>query len=155
LSRIPEHTVRTPATAILLLLSVAAAPLAGQQPEPRPASEEANVRATVEDYLHGLKWNDVKSFERTFTPDARLMFINRNGTIGQLTQPDWYRGFATVAGKEEAGEFEILAIDVTGNAASVKVRETYPKSVYVNYLSLLKVGKEWKIVNKIYTSRPR
>ncbi len=38
---------------------------------------------------------------------------------------------------------------------TILVRETYPKSVYVNYLSLLKVGKEWKIVNKIYSSRGR
>lgn len=140
-----------------LLLLLVASPFAvrAQTTEAKPASEEANVRATVKEYLHGLKWNDVKSFERTFTPDARLMFINRNGAIGQLTQPDWYRGFATVAGKEEAGEFEILAIDITGSAASVKVQETYPKSVYVNYLSMLKVGNEWKIVNKIYDAKGR
>lgn len=138
-----------------LLLALVATPLAAQTPPPPPSAEEANVRTTVNEYLHGLKFNDVKSFERTFTPDARLMFINRSGALGELSQPDWYRGFAGVAGKEEPGEFEVLAIDITGNAASVKVQETYPKSVYANYLSLLKVGTEWKIVNKIYTSRPR
>ncbi|MES2305226.1 MAG: nuclear transport factor 2 family protein [Gemmatimonadota bacterium] len=138
-----------------LLVVLAATPLAAQAPAAAASSEEANVRATVKEYLHGLKFNDVKSFERTFTPDAKLMFINRGGQIGQLTQPDWYRGFATVAGKEEAGEFEVLAVDITGNAASVKVQETYPKSVYVNYLSMLKVGNEWKIVNKIYNARTR
>ncbi|MES2123828.1 MAG: nuclear transport factor 2 family protein [Gemmatimonadota bacterium] len=138
-----------------LLLAFLATPLAAQTPPPAPVAEEASVRTTINEYLHGLKFNDIRSFERTFTPDARLMFINRSGQIGQLTQSEWYRGFASVAGKEEPGEFEVLAIDITGNAASVKVRETYPKSVYVNYLSLLKVGTEWKIVNKIYTSRPR
>lgn len=143
-----------PLVALALLLTAPVA-VQAQNADAKPASEEANVRATVKEYLHGLKWNDVKSFERTFTPDARLMFINRQGSVGQLTQPDWYRGFATVAGKEEAGEFEILAIDITGNAASVKVQETYPKSVYVNYLSMLKVGTEWKIVNKIYNARNR
>ena len=38
-------------------------------------------------------------------------------------------------------------------AASMKVEEDYPGSVYVDYLSLLKFDGEWRIVNKIYTSR--
>lgn len=62
--------------------------------------------------------------------------------------------FAGSAGKEEKGTLKILSVDVTDNAASVKVIETYPTSVYVDYLNLLKFGGEWRIVNKIYTSRP-
>ena len=44
----------------------------------------------------------------------------------------------------------LLAAEVTGVAASVKVEEIYPKERYVNYLSLLKISGEWKIVNKIF-----
>jgi hypothetical protein len=44
---------------------------------------------------------------------------------------------------------------VTGNAASVKVLETYDNAIYTDYLSLLKWNGEWKIVNKIYTVEPR
>jgi predicted nuclease with RNAse H fold len=61
--------------------------------------------------------------------------------------------FAGSAGKEEEGTLSILTVDVTGNAASVKVIETYPTSIYVDYLNLLQLGGEWRIVNKIYTSR--
>ena len=42
---------------------------------------------------------------------------------------------------------------MTDNAASVKVIETYPASVYVDYLNMLQIAGEWRIVNKIYTSR--
>jgi len=35
------------------------------------------------------------------------------------------------------------------------VIETYPKSVYVDYLNLLRLNGKWIIVNKIYTSRAR
>jgi len=31
------------------------------------------------------------------------------------------------------------------------VVEVYDDSIYTDYLSLLKLGGEWKIVNKIYT----
>jgi hypothetical protein len=84
-----------------------------------------------------------------------LLFIKRDGSLGQLSQAEWYRGFAATAGKEEQGTLEIVSVDVTGSAASVKVMETYATSVYVDYLNLLRIGQEWRIVNKIYMSRPR
>jgi hypothetical protein len=118
-------------------------------------AEEAKVRAVVGRYLRGLKFNDVKSLEAAFWPDAKLLFITKDGKIGELTQAQWYKTFAGSAGKEEAGELRIAAADVTDDAASVKVVETYPKSIYVDYLNLLRIGGEWRIVNKIYTSRPR
>lgn len=114
---------------------------------------EPEIRAVVTRYLHGLKFNNIEDFKTAFWPDARLLFVKKDGTLGQLTQEQWYRGFATVAGKEEEGALRIVAIDISGDAASVKVEETYPKSVYIDYLNLLRINKEWRIVNKIYTSR--
>lgn len=84
-----------------------------------------------------------------------MLFVKRDGSLGQLTQEDWYKGFRDVAGKEEEGDLQIVSIDVTGNAASVKVLETYPKSTYTDYLSLLKLSGGWKIVNKIYVAQKR
>jgi hypothetical protein len=121
------------------------------------SADEAAVRATVDTYLHGLKFNDVASFRAVFLPEAKLYFIRRDGAMGSLTQEDWYKGFATSAGKEEQGTLSIAAVDVTGNAASVKVREEYPTSTYTDYISLLKIGDAWKIVNKIFfaESKPK
>jgi hypothetical protein len=129
--------------------AVVAAPLGAQ------ASGEAKVRAVVEQYLHGLKFNDVASFKAAFWPDAKLYWVKRDSTLGQLSQEEWYKSFVAVAGKEEPGELSIVSVNVTDNAASVKVLETYPKSLYVDYLNLLRINGEWRIVNKIYTSRTR
>lgn len=120
---------------------------------PKPESEEAAVRQAVQSYLRGLKFNDVESLKKAFWPDAKLFFVKNDGKLGQLTQSQWYEGFAASAGKEEKGDLRITSVDVTDNAASVKVEEDYPGSVYVDYLSLLKFEGEWRIVNKIYTSR--
>lgn len=119
------------------------------------ASEEKLVREAVETYLHGLKFNDVESFKKAFHPEAKLFFVKKDGSLGQLTQEQWYQGFAGSAGKEEEGALKILAVDITGNAASVKVREEYPNSVYTDYVSLLKLGGAWKIVNKVYVAERR
>ena len=141
---------------LLLLAAIVTTPgaLTGQQAAPA-RTDDAAVRAVVERYLHGLKFNDVPSLQAAFWPEAKLLFIKRDGTIGQLTQAEWQKGFVASAGKEEEGTLAITSVDITDNAASVKVTETYPKSIYVDYLNLLRVQGEWRIVNKIYTSRPR
>ena len=145
----------TIATALVSVVLSAATPARAESQGSTSTDDKALVRATVQRYLHGLKFNDTTDFHKAFWPDAKLLFIKRDGSLGQLSQADWYRGFAATAGKEEQGTLEIVSVDVTGSAASVKVMETYATSVYVDYLNLLRIGQEWRIVNKIYMSRPR
>ncbi len=116
-------------------------------------SDEQDVRETVQHYLYGLKHNDVENLKMAFYPEAKLFFVKRD-QLGQLTQEQWYKGFAASAGQEEKGDLQIAAVDITGNAASVKVIEVYEKSKYTDYLSLLKFAGGWKIVNKIYVAEP-
>jgi hypothetical protein len=122
-----------------------------------PANSNADdvaVRETVQHYLDGLKHNDVSSLKLAFYPEAKLFFVKKDQQLGQLTQEQWYKGFAASAGQEEKGDLQITAVDITGNAASVKVVEVYDKSKYTDYLSLLKLEGGWKIVNKIYVAEP-
>lgn len=135
-------------------LACTISPLPASTPAPAGSSsdvEEPRVRTVVERYLHGLKFNDVESLRSAFTPDAKLMWVKRDGTMGQLSQADWYRGFAANAGREEEGDLSIASVDLTGDVASVKVVETYPREVHVDYLNLVRAGGEWRIENKVYT----
>jgi Putative lumazine-binding len=136
----------------LLLLGFLALPVASL---PAQQDEESAVREVVGHYLHGLKFNDVESFRQAFMPDAKLYFVSRDGSLGQLSQSDWYRGFAASAGKEEQGELRIASLEVHRDIATVKVVEDYPGnpgSRYTDYLNMVKYGGRWWIVNKIYTS---
>jgi hypothetical protein len=145
-----------PVKKVFLILLMCAGCHAGTTPAVAPMNPaDAQVRAVVQRYLHGLKFNQVDDFKAAFWPDAKLLFVKKDGTLGQLTQDQGYEGFATVAGKEEEGALRVFAVDITGDAASVKVEEIYPKSVYIDYLNLLRIAGEWRIVNKIYTSYPR
>jgi hypothetical protein len=119
-----------------------------------PQSDSA-VRAVVNRYLHGLKFNDTVSLHEAFWPEARLFFVNRQGKLGELTQSKWYAMFAASAGKEEKGDLRIASVEVTKDAASVKVVEDYPGSRYTDYLNLLRIDGRWWIVNKIYTVEQR
>lgn len=121
----------------------------------QPTNDTAAVRTVVGRYLHGLKFNDVGALKEAFWPGAKLFWVKRDGSQGELSQEDWYKSFTASAGKEEAGDLKATAVEVTGDVASAKVVETYDKSVYVDYLSLLKVQGKWRIVNKVYTTYPR
>ena len=128
--------------------------LASAQSKPVSADERA-VQTVVEHYLHGLKFNDVASLKLAFWPDAKLYFVAKGGGLGQLSQEDWYKGFTASAGKEEEGDLRIAALEVTGDIASVRVVEEYPRSRYIDYLSLVRFDGAWRIVNKVYTSEKK
>ena len=114
-----------------------------------------SVRAVIMRYLHGLKFNDTVSFHEAFWPGAYLYFVGRDGQLGQLSQAQWYASFVPSLGHEEPGDLQMTALDLTKDAASVKVVENYPRSRYTDYINLLRIGGRWWIVNKIYTAEPR
>ena len=147
--------MRTLLTATLVALIALPAASPAQSTAQSGAPDTAAVRAVVGRYLRGLKFNDVVALKDAFWPQARLYWVKGDGTQGELSQEEWYKGFAASAGKEEQGDLRVAAMDVTGDIASVKVVETYPTSIYIDYLNLLKVGGKWRIVNKIYTARKR
>ncbi len=136
------------------ILSMTPMPFRAQQTG-TTKSDETAIRAVVQRYLHGLKFNDVESLKSAFHPDAKLFFVDDHGGLGMLSQAEWYEQFKGSAGHEEQGELKIVALDVTGNASAVKVYEEYPNSTYTDYVSLLRLNGEWRIVNKSYYSAPR
>jgi hypothetical protein len=109
------------------------------------------IRRVVEQYLHGLKFNDTTSLQHAFWPQARLFWVQEDGQLGELTQQRWYASFRGSVGKEERGALRMAALDLARDAASVKVIEEYPGSRYTDYLSLLRIQGRWWIVGKIYT----
>jgi hypothetical protein len=130
--------------ALLVLATVAGAT--------RVSNEEAAVRAALEHYIQGHATGDGTHFSLVFHPESKLFWV-RDGQLMQRTSADYIAG---APGKPAADEAQrkrrIVSVDVTGNAASAKIELDYPNAKLTDYMSLLKVGNEWKIVNKIFTS---
>jgi len=142
--------MKRPALA-LAPLTLASAPLLSQTP---PPGDEPAVRAVVERYLHGLKFNDTTALREAFWPDAKLYYI-RGDSLAQWTQSSWYASFAGSVGHEEQGDLRIASLEVTRDIATAKIVEDYPKSRYTDYVSLLRIRGRWWIVNKVYTAERR
>jgi hypothetical protein len=119
------------------------------------SSEEAAVRAALEHYLLGHATGDGKHHAMVFHPESKLFWM-RGDTLNTRTSADYIAGASGApAEDEDQRRREITMVDVTGDAAVAKIVLDYPDALITDYMSLLKIDGEWKIVNKIFTVQPK
>lgn len=113
-------------------------------------AEEAAVRQAIEHYFRGHATGQGEHFRKVFHPDAKL-FAVRDGKYWQLTSEEY---IARAPGKPAADEAQrkrtVESVDISGNAAIAKVVLEYPQTRFVDYMSMLKIDGEWRIVNKTF-----
>jgi hypothetical protein len=49
----------------------------------------------------------------------------------------------------------LVSMDLTENVAMIKVKDLYLGLWFTDYLSLVKIGDQWLIVNKIFHHEPK
>ena len=113
-------------------------------------NERKAVLVPVENYFKAHATQNSEYLYKAFHPETRLMFV-RDGKYTVWTFEEYVPKMSS--GKPAADETErkrrVENIDLTGNAGMVKVVLDYPQVVFTDYLSLLKINDEWKIVGKI------
>lgn len=118
-------------------------------------AEEAAVRQAIEHYFRGHATGQGEHFRKVFHPDAKL-FAVREGKYWQLTSEEY---IARAPGKPPADEAQrkrsIESVDISGNAAIAKIVLDYPQTRFVDYMSMLKIDGEWRIVNKTFYAEPK
>lgn len=119
------------------------------------SAEEAAARVPLDNYLQGHATGNGEFFKKAFHPEAKLFWI-RDGKFSTRTSAEYIAG---ASGKPAADERElkrsIESLDITGNAAIAKIVLDYPSGRFTDYMSLLKVDGEWKIVNKTFVVEPK
>jgi hypothetical protein len=121
------------------------------QPQAHSTSaEEPAVRKALGYYLEGHATGKGSAYAQVFHPDAKL-FFNRDGKFSQVTSADYIaRATGAPAPDEAQRKRRIDFIDVTGDAAVARITLEYPGVTMTDYMSLIKVDGEWRIVNKIF-----
>lgn len=121
-------------------------------------AEEAAVRQAIEHYFRGHATGNGEHFKKVFHTEAKLFFI-REGKFSQITRADYIARAGTsdkpAAADEAQRKRYIESVDVTGNAAVAKVILDYPNVRFTDYMSMLKVDGEWRIVNKTFVSEQK
>ena len=111
---------------------------------------DAGARAPLELYLKGHATGDGEYFRRAFHPDAKIQG-NREGKLWSRTREEFAAGAPGRPADDEAlRKRRIVSVDVVDDAAFAKIELDYPKVKFTDYMTLLKVDGEWKIMSKVY-----
>ena len=137
-------------TLLVAVVAVAAGLLVCLQSARAEHAEEAAVRQAIEHYFRGHATGDGQHFQKVFHPESKLFWV-RDGKFTQRTSAEYIAGASGKPAPDEAQrKRKIESIDITGNAAIVKVSLDYPNAHFTDYMSMLKLDGEWKIVNKTF-----
>lgn len=140
--------------ALLLAVTLTAAAIVWW-PTRAQDKDEAGVRQAIESYFQGHATGNGEHHKKAFHPEAKLFWI-RDGQFTQRTSAEYIAGSSGKPAPDEAlRKRSITMIDITGNAAVAKVVLDYPQARFTDYMSLLKIEGEWKIVNKTFVVEPK
>ena len=113
-------------------------------------AEQDAVRVPLENYIKGHETGNSEFMRKAFHTEGKLVFM-RDGKFATRTFEEYIGG---MSGKPAADETKrkrrIESVDIAGNAASAKIILDYPTTKFTDYMSLLKIDGEWKIVNKTF-----
>ncbi len=114
------------------------------------------VRIPLDLYLQGQAEGNGDYMRRAFHPDATVSWIS-DGKVAQRTSEEFAALFTRGPAPNEADRHRrIVSLDVTGDVAIARLELDYPNVFLTDYMTLLRVGDEWKIIAKSYTrSAPR
>jgi len=110
-------------------------------------TEEEAVRACLEEYMSG----DGNRMEKAFHPSATMKYIDvQSGEFKDVPIADFIARVKANTTKQDR-KIEIVALNIEGNAANGKIKIETDKVIMYDYMNMLKINSEWKIVSKIFT----
>ena len=108
------------------------------------------IEQVVGYYFAGVENHDEQSMRRAFHPDFEMWFVDGEGALRQVTLEEWIERLRGAEPGSTKGQRHVVSIDVAGNAAAVRAVGDFPTFQFIDYISLLEIEGEWKIVNKIF-----
>lgn len=105
------------------------------------------VEQTLNYYLEGGTNNDYETLKKAFHPTASMKFVGEQ--YKEVNALSFFKE-GTKPGPKQNRATRIVSINITGNAASAQLEIEYPTFIFIDYMNLLKIRGEWKIVSKIF-----
>ena len=119
------------------------------------AAKEKAARVPLENYLKGHETGNPEFMKKAFYNEGKLIFV-RDGKYSTRTFAEYIRGMSGKPAEDEAQRKRwIEKIEVVGNAGIGTIILDYPSGKFTDYMTLLKIDGEWKIVNKSFHLEPK
>lgn len=118
-------------------------------------AEAAAARVPLENYMNAQATGNPDLIRKAFFPEAKIMAF-RDGKLLNLSVEEFASRFnGKPAPDESKRKRRIEGLVITGNAGTAQIVLDYPETTMIDYMSLLKVNGEWKIVNKVFNAVPK
>lgn len=119
------------------------------------ADEKEAVKVPLENYIKAHATGDPEFAKKAFHTEGNLIWI-REGKYTTRSFAEFIAGFNGKPAADEAKRKRAIeSIDIAGNAAIARIVLDYPNVKFVDYMTLLKINGEWKIVNKSFYAEPK
>ena len=112
-----------------------------------------SIENTINHYFEGMISHNAKSIEKAFHPTA-IMKWNEKGEYMEVN--------AVQALSEDLNLNEpiktktnIVAVNLVGDAANAQLELEYETFYFIDFMHLMNINGEWKIVSKTYTTVPK
>jgi hypothetical protein len=133
-----------------------------QHGEPLSSADQvAAVAATVNEFIEAARAGDADRLERTLHPLGFQRYVE-DGKYSVRRYPEFLARFRQVRQGRPSPEDSrrtraIQSVSVTGRVAMVKVVAEYPEAIYTDYVTVLRTGDTWRIVNTSFygEAKPR
>lgn len=113
------------------------------------ANEEA-IRATIQHYFDGHAGGGPDAMRQAFH-DVTTLYWVADGELRQRPVGEYVANASTSPAADEAQRRRrIVSIDIAGTSAVAKLELDYPGAFITDYMSLLQIDGDWKIVGKIF-----
>lgn len=110
------------------------------------SADEKAARACLEDYMSG----DGNRMEKAFHPSATMKYIDAKGEFKDVPIADFIARAKANTTKSER-KIDIISLNMEGDAANGKIKIEMEKVILYDYMNMLKINGEWKIVSKIFS----
>lgn len=122
------------------------------------STEKDSVRVPLENYIKAHATGDPEYARKAFHTEGSMTWIREGKYVNEPFAAFIRRAFTGKPAADEEKRKEgrrIEAVDISGNAAVARIVLDYPSVKFVDYMTLLKIDGEWKIVNKTFFAEPK
>lgn len=117
------------------------------------AQNEINlINETLINYIEGTSNGEPNRLKKAFHKDFNLYYIKKD-SLSVIDGEKYINNFKL--GKKNNRIGKVLSIDYEGDAAIAKIEVLMPDRdrIAIDYMLLLKIKGEWKIIHKSFTSK--
>ena len=116
---------------------------------PKDLEQKKAILQVIQNYFEGTEKGNIALIREVFHEHAELKHIKADGSLYEANLEHFINYLETHKGMPVL-ETHILSLDVASTIANAKVLFVFEDFIYVDFLNILRINQQWKIVDKVY-----